>query len=98
MNRPFKFVVIIIGLVCVLVALTTHFLFSDAVSQKRFAAIVPGMDATQVCKILGAPDRVRHNSPNSTAFYYGGFRRLHWCSMEIYFDTDDRVAEKLHDH
>jgi hypothetical protein len=56
------------------------------------------MSETQVRELLGVPHRVRHDAPNSRAFFYGGFLRLKWCSVEVFFGADGRVTGKFHDH
>ena len=69
-----------------------------AVAEDSFARIDDGMTEAQVRDLLGVPQRVRHDTPETTAFCYGGFRRFEWCSMEVYFGAAGRVTNKFHDH
>ena len=85
---------LVLGIVCFAI----FFVFSHAVSMGRFDRVTNGMTEAQVQEILGVPEATRHDTTNSTAFFYGGFQRLRWCSMEVYFSADGRVTGKFHDH
>ena len=73
-------------------------LFSrDAVPVEKYNQVAVGMTQSQVRDIMGLPDRIRHDSRDTTAFFYGGFLRLRWDSMEVYFDADGHVTGKFDD-
>jgi len=74
------------------------FAYSDAVSRNRFDQITVGMTQSQVKEVLGIPQRIRHGTADCSAFFYGGFLRLKWCTMEVFFGADGRVTGKFHDH
>jgi len=89
---------VVVALLLGVAAFTTFFGFSEAVSVDRFAQVADGMTETRVREILGAPHHVRHDTPDTAAYFYGGFRHLKWCSMEVFFGADGRVTGKFHDH
>jgi hypothetical protein len=93
-------VLVIVGPLLLVLATCVLILFAPghAVAVDRLGQVVPGMTETQVKSLLGAPDRIRHDRPGSTAFFYGGFLRLKWCTIEVYFGADDRVTGTFHDH
>jgi len=62
-----------------------------------FDQVVHGMQETAVRELLGTPHILRE-APGGTAYFYGGFLRLRWCTMEVFFDGNDRVTGKFHDH
>ena len=93
-----KFLIAALVLVFGVVGIATFFISSEAVSKKRFEQVSFGMPEASVRDLLGIPDRMRHDSPYSTVFFYGGFLRSKWCSMEVNFGADGRVAGKFHDH
>ena len=68
-----------------------------AVPPDKFAQVAIGMSESEVLALLGAPYRKRRDSPSTTAFFYGGFPRLRWCTMEVFFGPDERVTAKFHD-
>jgi outer membrane protein assembly factor BamE (lipoprotein component of BamABCDE complex) len=81
-------------------AVVTFFNFfftSYAVPIERYNQVVEGMTEAQVRTIMGSPDHIRHDKPDTTAFYYGGLGRLRWCNMEVYFDKGGHVTGKFHD-
>lgn len=55
------------------------------------------MTKTQVTESMGTPHYVRHDTLNTTTFYYGGLRKLKRCILEVYFDAGGRVTGKFHD-
>lgn len=75
-----------------------HFMFSEAVSEDAFAKIEKGMTKEQVMEHLGTPHHERIATPNKSVFAYGGFKRLKWCTMEVFFDDSGIVLSKFHDH
>lgn len=77
---------------------TVFFVSGHAVPTDGFDRITVGMTEDQVKDIIRAPLRVRHDRPATTSFSYGGFVRLKWCTMEVYFGPNDRVTGKFHDH
>jgi hypothetical protein len=79
------------------VAFPIFFLTSEAASESAFASVSEGMTEAQVRGLLGPPHGVRR-APDITTHWYGGFLRLKWCTMEVYFDASGRVAGKFHDH
>lgn len=98
MKRKTKILTVLAGLLLGGIAFVLFFVSSDAVAEDRFAQITDGMTEVQVRELLGNPHHVRHDAPDRTAFYYGGFLRLKWCSMEVYLGADGRVTGKFHDH
>jgi hypothetical protein len=68
-----------------------------AVAIEKYNGVVEGMTANQVREIMGNPDAIRHDTSNTTTFYYGGWPRLKWCNMEVYFSSVERVTGKFHD-
>lgn len=78
---------------------SSFFVFAHAVSADELSRVAVGITKAQVESIIGAPHYVRHESAGSTAFCYGGFHQLRWCSVEIYFGADGRVKGSVfHDH
>jgi outer membrane protein assembly factor BamE (lipoprotein component of BamABCDE complex) len=75
-----------------------HFMFSEAASEEGFSRIENGMTKEQVLKLLGTPHHEHIADPNKSVFGYGGFNRLKWCTMEVFFDDDGEVSGKFHDH
>jgi outer membrane protein assembly factor BamE (lipoprotein component of BamABCDE complex) len=75
-----------------------YFFCSDAVPKAKFDQVAIGMTQFQVESLLGFPHQVRHDKPGSTRFFYGGFQRMQWCTMDVCFGEDDRVTSKFHDH
>jgi outer membrane protein assembly factor BamE (lipoprotein component of BamABCDE complex) len=84
-------------LLTAVVTFVYFFFTSYAVPIERYNQVVEGMTETQVRTIMGSPDHIRHDRPDTTAFYYGGWGRLRWCNMEVYFDRDRHVTGKFHD-
>lgn len=97
MKRKTKILIVLAGLLLG-VAFVLFFVSSDAVAEDRFTQVSDGMTEVQVRELLGIPHHVRRDAPDRTAFYYGGFQRWQWCSMEVFFGADDRVTGKFHDH
>lgn len=56
------------------------------------------MTETEVTNLLGRPLFTAHDKPDETRFFYGGFHRFRWCTMDIFFDTNKTVINKFHDH
>src|SRR4030095_173186 len=98
MKGKAKIRIVLAGLLLGGIAFTMFFVSSDAVAEDKFAQITDGMTEMQVREILGVPHRVRPDASDRTTFFYGGFHRLKWCSMEIFFGADGRVTGKFHDH
>ena len=94
-TRVFKVVtLLVLGIMCFAI----FFVFSHAVPFARFNQVEVGMTESRVQEILGTPQVIRHDTADSTAFFYGGFLRLRWCTMEVFFGSDGRVTGKFHDH
>ena len=81
------------------------FISSHAVPIAKFEQVTDGMTQAQVKDMLGQPLVIRHDHPNTNAYYpdetvffYGGLQRLKWCSMEVQFGSNGRVTGKFHDH
>lgn len=89
--------IVIISSALGLAALLIFFLTSEAASESGFASVSEGMTEAQVRGLLGAPHGVRRD-PDGITYGYGGFLRLRWCTMEVFFDSSGRVAGKFHDH
>ena len=89
--------IIMISLALIFVGFSTFFLTSEATSESGFASVSKGMTEAQVSNLLGTPHELNHER-GSVTYFYGGLRRLKWCTMEIYFDSEGRVASKFHDH
>jgi outer membrane protein assembly factor BamE (lipoprotein component of BamABCDE complex) len=98
MKRKTKILTVLAGLLVCGVAFTLFFLFSEAVPKGRFAQVSNGMSREQIRELLGKPDYERVDASHGSAFCYGGFQHLKWCSAEIYFGADGRVTGKFHDH
>jgi outer membrane protein assembly factor BamE (lipoprotein component of BamABCDE complex) len=98
MKRKTRVLLLILALLFGVAAFMVFFVSSEAVSADRFALITDGMTEMQVRELLGAPHHVRRDAPDRTAFFYGGFLRAKWCSMEVFFGADGRVTGKFHDH
>ena len=78
---------------------SSFFVFSHAVSADNLSRVAIGMTEAQVESIIGAPQHVRHEGARGTVFCYGGLQQLKWCSVEIRFGADGRVAGSVfHDH
>ena len=98
MKRKTKILTVLAGLLLVAAAFAFFFVSSDAVAKDSFAKVSAGMTEVQVREILGVPHHVRRDAPDRTAFFYGGFQHLKWCSMEVFFGADGQVTGKFHDH
>ena len=96
MNR--KVLITALALLFLIAGSALFFVNSEAVSADKFEEVAVGMTQARVRDILGDPHRVRHDTSKSTAFFYGGFLRLKWCTMEVFFGADERVTGKVHDH
>ncbi|QQL44075.1 outer membrane protein assembly factor BamE domain-containing protein [Sulfuriroseicoccus oceanibius] len=90
--------VIILALLVGLGCFTAFFLTGEAASEDNFNKVAEGMTQAEVRELLGEPDDTWGGSPDRTTYYYGGFRRLRWCTMEVFFDENGRVVSKFHDH
>jgi hypothetical protein len=97
-KRSVKVLAVVALLVLGVAAFVAFFIFSDAVPKSSFDHISEGMTEAEVQSLLGVPDRVRHDTPTTTAYFYGGFLRAKWCSMEVFFGADGRVTGTFHDH
>ena len=77
-----------------------HFCTSEAASLEGFVKITDGMSETDVRALLGEPDpgHMHRDSRGRTRYFYGGFPRFKWCSMEVFFGSDGLVNGKFHDH
>ena len=83
---------VVLGVLCFVV-------LADAVSVEKLSRISVGMTRVEVETIIGAPEHIRQGSGGSSTYYYGGLQRLRWCSVEIPFGADGRVAGSVfHDH
>lgn len=86
-------------LTAIATCLVFYFCYAHAVSMASFSGVTNGMRKVQVQRMLGAPLFIRQDStPQRTSFFYGGFLRLKFCTMEVYFDTNGLVTGKFHDH
>jgi hypothetical protein len=74
------------------------FVRTDAVALDRFDRVAVGMTEAEVQQLLGVPLRIRHDTKDTTAFFYGGALRCRWCTMEVFFDSGGHVTGKFHDH
>ena len=79
-------------------AIVVFFVFSHAVPKTNFDHVTEGMTEAEVRDLLGAPDRVRQDVSSTTAYFYGGFLRAKWCTMEVFFAPSGLVTGKFHDH
>ncbi len=95
MNRGFKisFLLSAAGIGLVLFAVLAH-----SAPIARFRLVTTGMTQAQVRNLIGAPEGIRGTPQTGTAFYYGGLRRLRWCTMEVHFGADGLVSGTFHDH
>ena len=76
---------------------TIPLLSRDAAPVEKYNRVTEGMTQQQVLDMMGAPDFVRHDKPETTTFWYGGLRRLKLNNMQIFFGADGRVASKFDD-
>jgi hypothetical protein len=74
-----------------------YFFLSSAVPVEKYNAVGGGMTEAQVKAIMGVPDYVRHDTPQTTTYFYGGFGRCKWDNMEVYFESNGRVTGKFDD-
>ena len=88
--------VVIPILASLLVAVFIFFLTREATSESGFTSVSKGMTEIQVRGLLGAPDEM-NRGPNKLTYFYGGFPRFRWCTVEIYFDARGQVVSKFHD-
>jgi outer membrane protein assembly factor BamE (lipoprotein component of BamABCDE complex) len=98
MKRKAKVLLIVALLLFGIPAFLIFFLRSDAVALDRFDRVAVGMTEAQVQQLLGAPLSIRHDTKDTTAFFYGGALRFRWCTMEVFFGSDGRATGKFHDH
>lgn len=87
-------------LIICLFAFIPFFFCSEAASIEGFDKIAVGMTEHDVRNILGdpGPNQVHHDSHGRIRYFYGGFPKFKWCSMEIFFEENCRVTGKFHDH
>jgi outer membrane protein assembly factor BamE (lipoprotein component of BamABCDE complex) len=69
----------------------------NAVPVEKYNHVAEGMTLQQVRDIMGTPDFIRHDKPETTTFYYGGLQRLKLNNMEVYFSADGHVTGKFDD-
>lgn len=74
------------------------FLTSEAAPEEKFHQIQYGMTRAQVQGLIGEPHATRQDAPDIGVFFYGGFLRGKWCTMEVFFGADRRVTGTFHDH
>jgi outer membrane protein assembly factor BamE (lipoprotein component of BamABCDE complex) len=72
-------------------------LLRDAVPIDKYNRVTGGMTQSQVRAIMGTPDFIRHDKPETTTFFYGGLQRLKLNNMEVYFSADGHVTGKFDD-
>lgn len=89
--------IIAASVLAVLISGAWFFAARHAVPVHAFDHVADGMQETAVRELLGTPHILRE-APGGTTYFYGGFLRLRWCSMEVFFDGNDRVTGKFHDH
>ena len=93
-----RIVVIVAVLALGFAGLLLIFVSRHAIPIDRFDRVVEGMTKVQVQDLIGVPHHIRHDKPDTTAFYYGGFMSGQWCNMEVFFGSDEQVTGKFHDH
>jgi outer membrane protein assembly factor BamE (lipoprotein component of BamABCDE complex) len=98
LKRKTRVLTVVLALFLGVAGFMVFFVSSEAVSADSFAQITDGMTEIQVRELLGVPYHIRRDAPDRTAFFYGGFLRTKWCSMEVFFGADGRVTGKFHDH
>ena len=82
-----------------LISAVAFFCLAHAANPDKFNEIEYGMTRAQVETILGKPDNIgRFDEPGSLDYYYGGFKRYRWCTMDVFFGTNSLVCGKFHDH
>jgi hypothetical protein len=96
MKRKSRALILVLAFLCGVTAFILFFVFSDAVPADKFAQVSVGMTQEEVKTLIGVPDVIRPGPP--TTFFYGGFQRAKFCTMEVYFGVDGRVVRKFHDH
>jgi hypothetical protein len=96
-KKLINFVIVTISLIILIYCFKVIFEL-HAVQIDRFYQIEKGMTEDEVKRITGMPWRVRKDSPTLTAYFYGGFPNLRFCTMEVYFDENGFVTGKWHDH
>ena len=69
-----------------------------AVPVAAFDQVEIGKPEEAVRRLLGAPQHIRQDDEDTIAWFYGGFPRGRWCTMEVFFDRDGRTKGKFHDH
>jgi hypothetical protein len=90
---------LLFGLALAPFGFAAFFVLAHGVPAEKLRRISDGLTQSQVEEMVGSPESVRHEPDGSTTFFYGGIRRLRWCSVEIHFGTDGRVLGSVfHDH
>ena len=75
------------------------FLLTHAIPLTKLSSLGVGMMMPQIEQTIGKPQHIRSDGAGGTVFCYGGLQQLRWCSVEIYFGANGRVAGGLfHDH
>ena len=100
MNTVVRLLILVLGIALTCAALyrlASRFRYAHAVSMEKYKGVAVGMTKEQILEMLGHPRRIRHDTPESTQFFYGGWLHLKSCSMEVHFGSDGRVTEKWHD-
>jgi outer membrane protein assembly factor BamE (lipoprotein component of BamABCDE complex) len=85
-------VLLVAGVICLISLLSR-----DAVPVEKYNRVTEGMTQQQVLNIMGTPDFIRHDKPETTTFYYGGLQRLKLNNMEVYFSANGHVTGKFDD-
>ena len=84
---------------CLLIPATAFLCLAHAADPDKFNQIEFGMSREKVEAILGKPHNIgRFDEPGSLDYYYGGFQRHMWCTMDVFFGTNGLVCGKFHDH
>jgi outer membrane protein assembly factor BamE (lipoprotein component of BamABCDE complex) len=74
------------------------FCSSHAVPVEQFSQVKTGMTQDVVTKVIGNPLVIRHDMPNQTTYFYGGFKKGKWCTIEVLFDENGNASGTRHDH
>jgi hypothetical protein len=84
----------------VVIFLVTGLLFFsvEAAPKANFDSVADGMTETEILALLGKPLGISQDNPDTKVYFYGGFPKLRWCSIEVFFGPEGKVKGKFHDH
>jgi hypothetical protein len=98
MPRPTRLTVVVVVLVVAFAAGVAAFWFPHCVPLDRLAQIKTGMTREEVVALLGPPFATPIYPDGQRVLAYGSWRRVRYCTVDVFLDSSDRVSGVFHDH